>query len=156
MEPTRNPQPAGHVLVPAATIGALSMLLVVGLHALGLLARVNDAVFRWAAASMGGSFPRSLPLWLVGSVTLALALGLSFSMLTVPGTWRRIVLWVTTLVLVSGWAPVLGLAAHAPDIAAPWIATAWSGICALVYASNHSMACDLPQPALEETKRETS
>jgi hypothetical protein len=51
-------------------------------------------------------------------------------------------LWISALVLVAAWAPVLSLAAHAPEIAAPWITTLWSGICGLIYAANHHMACD--------------
>jgi len=60
----------------------------------------------------------------------------------VAGTWRRLVLWITALVLVAAWAPVLSLAARAPDIGAPFTAVLWSGVCALVYAGNHRMACD--------------
>jgi hypothetical protein len=147
-------QPAGHVLLPAVTIGALSMLLVVGLHVLGLLARGNDAVSRSMTLAMNGTFPKSLSLVVVGLAALVLAFGLSFVILAVPTTWRRIVLWVTTLVLVGAWAPVLSLAAYAPDIAAPWIASAWSGVCALVYAANHSMACDVTRAPLETTPQE--
>jgi hypothetical protein len=51
-------------------------------------------------------------------------------------------LWLTAVVVVAGWAPVLVLAARAPDIGAPLIAVLWSGICAVVYAGNHRMAVD--------------
>ena len=37
-------RPAGHVLVPAAAIGSLSVLLASGLGALGILSRVNLAI----------------------------------------------------------------------------------------------------------------
>lgn len=147
MTPDPQLRPAGHVLVPAATISALSMLLVVGLHALGLLARVDGAIVHFVDQSIVGGFPKSLPPWAIWAGTSVLAPAVSFSILTVPSTWRRWVLWITALVIVAGWGPVLALAAHAPEIAAPWIATFWSGFCAVIYATNHAMACDQPHTA---------
>ena len=135
-------RPNGNVLVPAAAIGSLSILLAAGLSVLGILDRVNLLIAR--AVSQGGTpdFPKALPEWAVWLAVALFAFGLSFSILNVAGTWRRCVLWITTLVLIAGWAPVLSLAARAPEIAAPFIAALWSGVCALVYAGNHRMACD--------------
>ncbi len=130
------------MLVPVAAIGALSILLAVGLSALGILDRINLVISHLVSRGNADEFPKSLPEWSVWLATLAFAFGLSFAMLSVAGTWRRIVLWITSVVLVAAWAPVLSLAAHAPDIGAPFIATLWSGICALVYASKHRMPCD--------------
>ena len=142
MKNRSHPHPVGHVLVPVAAIGALSILLAVGLSALGILDRINLVISHLVSRGNADEFPKSLPEWSVWLVTLAFAFGLSFAMLSIAGTWRRIVLWITSLVLVAAWAPVLSLAAHAPDIGAPFIATLWSGICALVYASKHRMPCD--------------
>ena len=132
----------GHVLVPAAAIGSLSILLAAGLSVLGLIDPLDQMVSR--LVGQGGSvvFPKSLPdgvLWLVAVI---FAFGLAFVILSTPGTWRRVVLWLTTMVLIAGWAPVLGLAAYAPEIGGPFIAALWSGVCALVYAGNHRMPCD--------------
>jgi hypothetical protein len=139
---TNKPRPEGHVLVPAAAIGSLSILLVAGLAMLGMLERVNWLISRIVNSGKEGVFPKDLPSGLIWLGAIAFAFGVPFSILQVPGTWRRLMLWLTALVVVSGWAPVLGLAARSPDIAAPWIATLWAGICALVYAGNHRMACD--------------
>ena len=128
--------------VPAAAIGSLSILLAVGLSALGILDRVNAMVAKAMFAGKAAGFPKALPEWAEWLAAVVFAFGLAFSILSVPGTWRRCVLWITAVVLVAGWAPVLSLAARAPDIAAPFIATVWSGVCALVYAGNHRMACD--------------
>lgn len=142
MNKRSHPHPVGHVLVPAAAIGALSILLAVGLSALGILDRVDLVVSHLVSRGKAEGFPKSLPEWSVWLATVIFAFGLSFAMLNVAGTWRRAVLWITSVVLVASWAPVLSLAAHAPDIGAPFIATLWSGICALVYASKHRMPCD--------------
>jgi hypothetical protein len=139
---TTQPSPAGHVLVPASAIGSLSILLVVGLGALGMLGRVNLAVAQMVGQEEFPSFPKALPEWFVWLVTVASAFSLSFAILNIPGTWRRLVIWITALVLTAGWAPALGLSAHAPAIAAPFIAVLWSGVCAVVYASKHRMPVD--------------
>lgn len=140
MSQTSHPRPVGHVLAPASAIGSLSILLAVGLGALGILDGVDRMISHLISRTAG--FPKTLPEWSVWLVTVLFAFALSFAILSVAGTWRRLVLWITALVLVAAWAPVLALAARAPDIGAPLIAVLWSGICALVYAGNHRMPCD--------------
>ncbi len=134
--------PAGHVLVPAAAMGALSLVLAIGLNALGILARIDALAGRLVPPVDGADFPKHLPGWAVWLAAVVFAIALPLAILGAGTAWRRVVLWVTTLVLVAGWAPVLSLAAHAPAVAAPFVVTLWSGICALVYAANHRMESD--------------
>jgi hypothetical protein len=91
---------------------------------------------------LGGGTPKQLPEWLVWVVAAAGSFGLSLSILLVPGNWRRLILWVSALVVMAGWAPVLVLASREPVVAIPLLATFWSGLCAFVYASRHHMAVD--------------
>jgi hypothetical protein len=151
-----HPHPEGHVLVPAAAIGSLSILLVAGLGVLRILDRVDQLIGRLVANGKAGGFPKALPEWSVWLATVVFAFWLAFAILSVAGAWRRVVLWITALVLIAGWAPVLSLAARSPDIAAPFIAVLWSGVCALVYAGNHRMACDAVKQPAEETPTEDS
>jgi hypothetical protein len=134
--------PVGLVALPAAAIGSLSVFLAVGLSLLGILDHVNASVSKIVMQGGSGLFPKALPGWSLWLATLVFAFGMSFAILSIPGTWRRVVVWLTALVLLAGWAPVLSLAAHSPEIGAPFIATLWSGVCALVYAGKHRMACD--------------
>jgi hypothetical protein len=142
MVKSSHSRPEGHVLVPAAAIGSLSILLVAGLSILRILDRADQAVGKWIMQGKSPNFPKVLPEWAVWLAVVFFAYGLAIAILSVGGTWRRVVLWISTAVLVAAWAPVLVLAAHAPDIAAPLMAVIWSGVCALVYAENHQMACD--------------
>ena len=145
--PTRT-MPPGHVIAPAITISALSILLAAGLHFLGLLEKANTALADALSKQLNVGFPKALPPLGIWLATLALAFGLTSALLRVPRAWQRTILWITSLVIIAGWAPVLGLAAHKPDIAAPWITALWSGICAMTYAGNHRMPCeDSPQSA---------
>lgn len=140
---TNHVRHLGHVNGAALAIGSLSILLVAGLALPGIVVRLDGSIARMTAEGGGAGFPKSLPTWCVWLFTLFVSYAVPFAILGAPGIWRRCMLWLTALVLVTGWAPVLVLAAHAPDIAAPWIATLWSGICALVYAANHRMPADM-------------
>jgi hypothetical protein len=139
--------PAGSVLLPAAAIGILSLGLAAGLELLGVLARVNAGIARIVSRGGAEKFPQQLPDWGVWLTAALLAFGLAAAILGTPGAFRRVILWLSAVVLVAAWAPVLSLAAHAPEIAAPWIATLWSGVCAIVYTARHRMPCDGPFPA---------
>jgi hypothetical protein len=153
MGKSSHPRPEGHVLVPAAVIGSLSILLAVGLSALHILDRVDLAIGKWMSQGKPAGFPKALPEWAVWLAVVLLTFGLASAILSVAASWRRVVLWITTAALVAAWAPVLALAAHAPGIAAPFIAVIWSGVCALIYAGNHRMACDEPVDLSEKTNQ---
>ena len=131
------------MLITDIAIGALSILLAAGLGLLGVLERVNHVIGGMVSKGGVSHFPKTLPGWAPWLATVFFGFGLSFAILSVGGTWRRLVLWITALVLVAAWGPVLALAAYAPDIAAPLIAVLWSGVCALIYARNHRMSCDM-------------
>lgn len=138
-----QPPPTGYVRIPAAAISSLSILLTAGLGILGILDRVNVMVAQLVVQEKAAApFPKTVPDWAIGAATVAFAFGISWAILGVQSGWRQVLLWISALVLIAGWAPVLGLAAHAPDIAAPFIAVLWSGVCALVYSKNHRMAAD--------------
>ena len=148
MEKAYHPRPAGHLLLATASIGALSCLLAASLGGFGILEPLNQSFANALSQGHGGHFPKTIPGWLAHALTAIFSFALPLSILAVPGTWRRSLLAITAVVLVAGWAPVLSLAAYSPDIAAPFIATLWSGICALSYAGNHRMACDEPPSEL--------
>ncbi len=137
---TPAPRPAGQVLIPANAIALLSIILTVGLELLGRIKTLNSMIAK--ALTQETSFPNELPIWAVWLAVVFCAFGLSFALLNIPTTWRRMVLWVSALLVVAAWAPVLTLTAHPPDISAALVATLWSGVCALVYASRHQMRCD--------------
>jgi len=125
--------------------------LAAGLHALKVLARIDGLVAARLGEALGqptaAGFAKSLPEWLLWSGTAVIAFGLALAMLAVSGAWRRMVLWLTTLVLVAAWAPVLALAAHAPRVSAPMIAVIWVGLCVWFYARTHVLTGDQPEAA---------
>ena len=140
--PSAHLRPAGNIRIAAAAIGGLSILLVLGLAALGVVSRMDSLVGRLVSRGGAEKFSHHLPVWCVWLVAVALAFGLAFAILSTAANWRRGILWLTAVFLVAAWAPVLSLASYAPAISAPWIATFWSGVCSLVYAANYRMPAD--------------
>ncbi len=139
--PKTQPHTDHHPLLPGAAIGALSLLLVAGLETLGTLNFINQFIAERLAPE--SDLPHQLPLWGIWLASFGFAFGVSFAVVHAECGWKRAVLWITSLAVVAGWAPVLVLAAHAPDIAAVIIVTFWSGLCALVYAQRHAKAAPL-------------
>ena len=133
-------QSEGHVLGPALAIGAMALVLAAGFGVLGLMDRADDLIRGMLALNRGAML--AVPEWAVWLAAAVGAFGLAVAILLVPGHWRRVVLWVSALAVVAGWAPVLVLAAREPVVAVPLLATFWSGLCAFVYASKHHMAVD--------------
>ena len=108
---------AGHVLVPGAAIGSMSLILAAGLDLLGFLEHADRVIAGFVSRNGAEKFSKELP---------------------------EAVIWIAAWVFAFGvaWAPVLSLAAHRPDVAAPFIATLWSGLCAMFYTFNHRMPGD--------------
>jgi hypothetical protein len=134
--------PAGHAWQAASAVGAMSLVLVVGLEFSGALERMDNFAAMLVSRGGAGMFPLHLPDWAIWLATVLAAFGMAAVVLQTAGTVRRLLLWFTAVVLVAAWAPVLALAARHPAVAGPWVATVWSGACAIFYASRHRMPCD--------------
>jgi hypothetical protein len=148
MSTPKSITPAGHVASPVAAIGSMAALLAAGMGAVGLLGRVDGMIGQSLAGVSPPGSAVALPIWLPWVGVVAGAFVVPLVLLEVAGSWRRVVLWVSALGLVAGWAPVLALASRMPEVSGTFIATFWSGLCSLVYASRHRMPCD----ALSETR----
>lgn len=125
-----------------AVIGALSILLAVGLELLGIMGHLNEAVLKIVSRGKDSVFHHSLPDGIVWSVAVVGGFALPFAMLSVAGAWRRWILWISMFFLTTSWIPVLVLAAYLPKICIPLVSVFWAGMCALIYASRHQMPCD--------------
>lgn len=132
----------GHVLVPGVAIGSMSLILAAGLDLLGFLEHADRLVAGFVSRNGAEKFSKELPEAVIWIAAWLFAFGVAWAVLAVPGHTRRLFLWFATLFMVLAWAPVLSLAAHRPDVAAPFIATLWSGLCAMFYTFNHHMPGD--------------
>ena len=142
-DPTRHHEtrPPGHVPLPVLLTGGMGLALAGGIHFLGLLEPLDAALLSLVSpedeqppAAVSPAF-----LWIA---TAAITFGLAFVMLEVPGTWRRAVIWASTMVVVAAWLPVAAIAQQHAPVTAPLIAGAWAGLCSIIYAARHHMDAD--------------
>ena len=134
--------PKGTVAVPAAAIGAMSMILAVGFHSVGLNARVDAGLIAWLGSIGLGTTPVILPPAIGWAIAILLGFLLPFSILETPGHLRRILLWLSCLIIVLGGLPVLGLSAKWWTQTPVLIVVFWGGLCAVIYAGRHWMPCE--------------
>lgn len=131
--------PLGQVGIATAAIGSLAIILAGGLAVCGLLDPI-DAWFRNGIPSAAAT--QTLPAAVIWLGAAVVAYGLAMAMLGSSGIWRQMVVWITSLVLIAVWAPVLGLASYQINVA-PWLVAAiWSGVCSLAYVRSYRMSCD--------------
>ncbi len=150
---TNSQRPAGHVFLAGGTIGLLAMVLSVGLSLIGIIDRVNAWISDVITHGNASALVNSLPLWTQWLAVMVVAFAIPWVILAVPGILRRLVLWISIVAVISFWIPVLGIAAYSPVVTAPLIAALWSGLCAMVYARNHEMPCEINQmKSADETR----
>lgn len=122
-----------------------------------LLALMHKPVFH-------GANPETLPLPVLVCLTGILCYGVAFVILDTAGTWRRLVIGVTVLVLVVAMVPTLAVwKIYFPPFL-PLSGVFWTWFCAMMYVNHHVMPCEhwpvtsttLPIPVKEVDDSETS
>jgi len=121
---------------------AMAMGLAWVLQASRMLAGFDGGVRKWFVGLEAGMEMREVPTGVVAGVMAAWVFGIVWVILESPGTWRRMVLWVTALVLTVAMVPVLVLGGWWLLPGMPVVAVIWSGVCAMVYAGRHRMPCE--------------
>jgi len=120
----------------------MSLVLAVGFQSVGLNARIDVALLAWLGSIGLGTTPVVLPESIGWVSAVVLGFLLPFSILETPGHVRRVMLWLSCLMIVLGVLPVLGLSAKWWSQAPVLVAVVWSGLCAIIYAARHWMPCE--------------
>jgi hypothetical protein len=135
--PKPHPKPPAHPGAAVLAIGGISLVLAVALELLGFSRKLDSLVALWISSSgLGGEF-RALPGHVAWLWTVPMVFGLAAGMLGSQLSWRRSVLWATTLFLTLGWIPVLALAGYKATVTTPLLALVWCGLWAMIYATRH-------------------
>lgn len=146
---------AGLVGPTSLLIGTMSLGLALGMGLLGFWDRLNALANGWT--SQLGAGMREVPANAVLLIAMVMAYAPAFLLLSTPTNWRRIVIWLSFLLVGLAWLPVLALAAWQLPPAMPMAAGIWSGLCALIYASRHRLPCDgLPSIAEKIAEKKSS
>lgn len=115
-----------------ALCSGLTLLLLLILQLSGVVAAFDRQLCALIESRLGESLSQAVPglvLWLV-AVTFAVLAPLV--LLHCPRAWQRWLLWGASLVVIALWAPVLGLAAHRPEISLVFSAALISGALSLM------------------------
>lgn len=134
--------PRGTVFAPSLTIAAVAVMVSLALNFTQALNPVDAWLTSELAGNGWGETLVELPHWYGGVLILLVSFGLASAMLASPASWRRLVLWLSTVLVLLGWGPALALAGKQIDIAAPVVAAMISGVCALIYGTRHRLPCD--------------
>jgi hypothetical protein len=135
--PSSAPKPPAHPLAALLAIGGMSLALAAALELLGFSHRLDVLVAGWVKSTgLGGGF-RALPAHAPWLWAVPLVFGLAGAMLGSRRSWRRLVLWATTLLLTLAWIPVLALAGYQAQVTMPLLALIWCGLWAMIYATRH-------------------
>lgn len=118
------------------------MVLAIGFQLVGLNVRIDSALLAWLNSIGLGTTPDVLPVLIGWAETVLLGFLLPFSILETPGHLRRVMLWLSCLLIVLGVVPVLGLSAKWWTQAPVLISVFWGGLCAVIYAGRHWMPCE--------------
>ena len=134
-----------HPLTVAAVVGSFAM-------AVGLVVRISGISLpverQILLAYMELGFPvqaAGQPWWAV-LVLLGLTYGIALVLLEVPGFIRRVLLFLSCLVLVVSASPVVALWGFFWSPVVAIFCLSWSAGCAVLWARYHPMPCEMEGP----------
>lgn len=142
----------GRVDGPALLCGAVGLIVAVVMFWVGLLGKgdlrilnlLHQPVFR-------GGEPDILSTAALVVLTVLFCFGLAFALLDSPGTWRRVVLGFTVLVLVVAMVPTLAVwNVYFPPMMT-LVGVFWTWFGSMIYVSHHQMPCDVLNSKLQES-----
>jgi hypothetical protein len=144
-----NQHAHGSLSVTKILIGTMSLGLSVGMSLLGFWDTPNAMMTDWIAL-LGGE-ARDIPApWMLLFAGIMAFFPVSV-MLSCPGVWRRLIVWLSSLLLMLAWMPVLALAAWEFTPMLPLAAGLWSGLCAMIYAHRHTLVCEIiAEPSVQK------
>lgn len=108
--------------------GCIILLLLLVSTLLGWIDQLDGLLEAWMGGLMGEGFEHRVPAAVSWLLTIAVAFGLPALLLSCHHGWQRITLWLASVAVLALWVPVLGLAAHRPEVSLVWLAAAGAGL----------------------------
>jgi len=157
MSSQQSSKPIGQLGVPAMLCGIAGAVLGIVLDAIGIFTELGEtlkASYQEKPFQMGDATQWSSAWdWLLAIV---LSIGVAYAVLDSKGNWRRVLILVFVLVLISLTSPVLVLWEIFWVPVLLIFAVVWSWLGAFVYAGQHQMPCDFVTVAVAEAQPEPS
>lgn len=125
-------RPTIPVAGPALLCAGLTLVLLVVLRQSGMVEAMDRELVRVFAGHLGETPVQHLPVAMTWSAAALVALLLPLALFSCPHAWQRCLLWLSSVVVLAAWAPVLALAAHHPGVSLPVLAALLSGLLVLI------------------------
>lgn len=144
-EPGNYPRAHHHPLTVAAVVGSFAV-------AVGLVVRISGISLVLERKILAGYLELGFPVdgarqpWWAVLVLLALTYGIALVLLEVPGFLRRLLLYLSCLVLVVSASPVVALWGLFWSPVVAILCLSWSAACAVLWARHHPMPCEIEGP----------
>lgn len=149
--PTRTAH--GHPFTAAAVVGSFTLALVVLLRVAGVFRSADGGLRDWFVGRGFGLDPGVVQPWWDFVVLLPVLYGLVWMVFETPGLARRVLVLLTAEVLLVTASLVAALWGVFWSPVGLVLAVAWGGGCALLWARQHPMPCELPQGTTTEPDR---
>lgn len=135
--------PEGKLAGSCLLFGGLSLALAFALQSLGLFQQGDIWLQQYLSWMFSESLRMTAPDHLLFIVAAIFSFGIAFAVLDSPAAWQRLVLGATALFLVLTIVPACALwqIYFSPFLVG--VAFFWAWFCAIMYASQHAMPCEL-------------
>ena len=135
--------PEGRVGGPGLLYGGVGLALAAAMQITGLFEQ-GDVSLKGDLLSpmMNGTALVVLATPVLLMVAAVFSFGIALAVLDSPGTWRRIVLGVTAMVVLLAMVPAFAVWQIYFSPFLPLIALFWSWFCTMMYVNHHLMPCE--------------
>lgn len=130
--PNSTSQPPVVLAGAVALCAGLTLVILFGLQQAGGIEALDQRLTQAIETRLGESLDRELPELLHWSVAALIAVALPLVLLLCSRAWQCWVLWLSVVVVLAVWAPVLGLAAYRPELVLVLMAAVISGLLSLI------------------------
>lgn len=135
--------PEGRVGGPGLLYGGVGLALAAAMQITGLFKQGDSSLKEdLLSAMMNGVAPDVLATPVLLMVAAVFSFGIALAVLDSPGTWRRIVLGVTAMVVLLAMVPAFAVWQIYFSPFLPLIALFWSWFCTMMYVNHHLMPCE--------------
>lgn len=147
---SQSPNTYGHPFTAAAVVGSFALAVVVLLRVAGVFDGTDGSI-RDSYLEGGFNVPvGSVQPWWDFLLVMVVIYGLVWLMFETPGTARRVLILLTSLVLLWAASPVMALWGSFWSPLGVMLGSGWAGFCAILWARTHPMPCELPEPVVEK------
>ena len=123
--------------------GSLGVIVAGVLYWIGLLGKGDQGVLDLILQSIfRGALPAEFGFPVLVSITTIFCYGIAFAVLDSAGTWRRVLLGLTVIILIVALVPTLALwEIYFPPMMS-LVGVFWTWFISIIYANHHQMPCD--------------